>query len=622
MRIAIRPWIMAALAAGLFLPSVQQVRADEKVAAENAKADQSGTIAVFTLGKPLTEKPAAEDMPFLTGSVPDSFLSMTARMKRAAGDDEVKAVVLLMSTGALGVAQTEELQRVISEIKDAGKPVYAHADLLTTRQMMILSAASQISVSPTGYLFMTGLYGEQLFLRGLLDKLKITPEFITMGAYKSAAETFMRTSPSPEAAKMNNWVFDGLFESTVQAIADGRGVKPGQVKKWIDFGLYSAKEAKEAGIIDHVQYRQDFVTELKKKHGSGIEFNKRYGKKSQQQIDFSNPFAALQLWAQILAGPSKKKSDKDAVAVVYVEGAIYPGSPAPSLFGESDGAFSTPIRKALDKAAEDDSVKAVVLRVNSPGGSVVASEIILDATRRVKAKKPIVISMGNVAASGGYYVSCAADTIFAEPGTITGSIGVLSGKFVTTKMWDSIGINFTPLARGAKSGMLGSYAPFTDAERARMTEWMEDVYGQFKGHVTAIRGDRLKKPIDDLAAGRVWTGRQAHEHGLVDELGGLNEAIAFIADEAKVDDYEVRVIPRPKNFMEMLTGDLSGGSNKKTKNLSLEASFAQSELWKAALPMLEGLDPQRVAAVRQAFEQLEIVRREQISLTMPIIVTE
>ena len=609
-------WTISAVTALLILPT-QNI-----AVAADSDLKSGGTVAVFSIDGGITEKPGDEELAFLTGQSADSFLSLTSRMRQTIDDDDVKAVVILAGDTAPGLAQAEELHKLLSDIKKSGKPVYVHADALMTRQVMIFSGASEISMSPTGYIFLHGLYGEQVHLRGLLDRLRIKPDFITMGAYKSAAETFMLESASPAASEMTKWLFDGMFNSTVNAIASGRNVKSDQVLKWIDEGIYSATEAAEAGIIDSVTYRQDLVTKIKEKHGEGVSFDKRYGKKSQQQIDFSNPFAALQLWAQILSGPSKKKSDKDAIAVVYVEGAILPGSPANSPFGASDGAYSTPIRKALDEAADDDTVKAVVLRVDSPGGSVVASEIILDATRRIKAKKPIVISMGNTAASGGYYVSCAADTIFAESGTITGSIGVLSGKFVTTDMWKSIGINFTPLSRGKKAGMLGSAAAFTEGERARMTNWMENVYGEFKNHVTSIRGDRLKMPIDDLAAGRVWTGQQALEHGLVDRIGGIHDAIDFIADEASVDDYEVRVIPRPQNFAELLMGDLSGGSDKKSKTLSLESSVSEDSLWKAALPLMQGLDPNRVAAVRQAILQLDIVNRERISLSTPILIAE
>ena len=204
------------------------------------------------------------------------------------------------------------------------------------------------------------------------------------------------------------------------------------------------------------------------------------------------------------------------------------------------------IRKALDEAARDNSIKAVVLRVNSPGGSAVASEIILDATRRVKARKPFVVSMGDVAGSGGYYVACASDVIYADETTITASIGVVGGKIATADMWKKVGVTFKSYKRGENAGMLSTGEPFTDRERQRMQSWMNDVYDVFQSHVRAIRGSRLKKPLDELAGGRVFTGKQALDLGLVNRIGGLGDAIAYVAGEAKLKDFEVRTVPAPR----------------------------------------------------------------------------
>src|SRR5205085_4145641 len=236
------------------------------------------------------------------------------------------------------------------------------------------------------------------------------------------------------------------------------------------------------------------------------------------------------------------KSEKNAVGIVYVDGTIALGTGKSSPFGGATGAHSTDIRKALDDAARDDSIKAVVLRVDSPGGSAVASEIILDATRRVKAKKPFVVSMGDVAGSGGYYVACASDVIFADESTITGSIGVVSGKLVTSGAWKKIGVTFKSYKRGENAGMLSSDEPFSKTERERMQGYMDEIYNVFKGHVVAIRGKKLAKPIDELAGGRVYTGKQALELGLVDRIGTLEDAIQYVAKEAKVSGYEVREI--------------------------------------------------------------------------------
>ena len=416
-------------------------------------------------------------------------------------------------------------------------------------------------------------------------------------------------------------IFFDLFDTFVGLIADGREKTREEVRQWIDHGLYSAEKAAELGIIDTAEYRADLLEFIKQEHGEKVKFAKRYGKKTSEQIDFSNPFAMFKIWAKILRGPTKP-SKKTAVAIVYVDGAIVPGKPEPSPFGSSGMAYSDPIRRALDKAAEDESVKAVVLRVNSPGGSAVASEIILQATRRVAAKKPLLVSMGNVAGSGGYYVSCGAETIFADAGTITASIGVVAGKLATDEMWNSIGITWHPIARGKNSGMLHSRHVFTAEQKENLQSWMDEVYEVFKGHVVEIRGDRLTKPIDELAGGRVFTGRQALELGLVDRIGTLNDAIKAVAKKANLAKYEVRVLPRPKNFIEVLMSDMSG-AGEEDQQIHLGTSGNQagqtSFVWKAVAPVLRQLEPQQTKSLRRLLVQLEILQQERISLTMPEI---
>ena len=269
----------------------------------------------------------------------------------------------------------------------------------------------------------------------------------------------------------------------------------------------------------------------------------------------------------------------------------------------------------MESALEDRSIKAVVLRVDSPGGSAVASEAIMQASARVAAEKPLIVSMGNVAGSGGYYVSLASETVFADPSTITGSIGVVSGKFATTDMWKKIGITFHPINRGKRATILSSSQIWSDAEREEFQIWMDEVYGVFKQHVVDIRGDKLAKPIDELAGGRVYTGRQALEFGLVDKLGGLDDAIQHAAKTAGLEKYEVRVIPRTKNFLEILMGDISGQSDDEKQRISLNAP---APLWEAALPLLKGVDPNRVGTIKRAFDQMELIRQERVIMAMPV----
>ena len=607
--------LRAMFVVSIFLPAMHPVAAQTKTASKD-----NHTIAVFSLDGPITEKPQQDEFQLLLGTeLGESLKDLTARLKKAGEDEAVKAVVLLVGSPVMGTAQIEEVRSALDAIKANGKRIHAHADVLTMSQYTLLSGASEISMVPTGYLFITGLYGEQMYLRGLLEKLGVTPDYTTRGAYKSAAETFMRTGPSPEAREMYGWLFDSLYENSVQAIASGRNVDQDKARGWIDHGVFTAERAIEHGIIDAVRHRQEFETHLRETYGDKTEFDKRYGKKKKAGIDFSSPMGVMQFYAELFAPPRRARHDKDAVAVVYLEGIILSGSPAPSPFGTSGLAYSTPIRKALDKLVEDDSVKAVVFRINSGGGSAVASEVILNATRRVAAKKPFVVSMGDVAGSGGYYVACGAETIFVDASTITGSIGVLAGKFATTKMWDKAGITWQPIKRGANSGILSTYDVFSKAERAALDGYMDEVYKVFKDHVAANRGDRLKRPIDDLAGGRVFSGRQAIEHGLADQIGGLDAAIAHAAARAELDDYEIRVVPRPRNIMEQLTSGITGDSSDEDRLRLSAGARTGASLQAAALPYLEALDPSRVRAVRHALKQLEALQHEQVLLTMPIL---
>lgn len=611
---------------GLFIicalsPFLLFLAATPAPAAPAAPADQEKPhpiVAVFRLEGPLTEPPADETLQ-LFGPTGTSLRQLIARFDKAATDPAVKAVVLMPELAALGAAQVEELRAAIARIRDHGKEVYIHSDSLLMGQYLMACGASRISVVPTGALLVPGLHASSLHLRGLLDKIGVTPDFLTEGAYKTAAELFMRQQPSPEADQMMNWLLDSWYSTFTDLITKGRKVDAATAQRWIDQALFSANQAKDAGLIDAVESLADFEAMLKEHYGQDVVFDKQYGRKKTPELDFSSPFAFLKIWTELLGGAAKKPAEKSAVGIVYVSGTIMLGKSTVSPFGGELGAFSTDISQALEKAADDDSIVAVVLRIDSPGGSATASEIILEATKRLKGKKPFVVSMGDVAGSGGYYVACGANTIFADAATLTGSIGVVAGKFATTAMWNKIGVTFKAYQRGQNADIFSTDNVFSDSERARMRGYMDDVYGEFKKHVTDIRGDRLKKPIDELAGGRVFTGRQALDLGLVDRLGTLHDAIAFAADQAKVANYDVRVVPEPKNFLEQLF-EQAAGRQDDPSHVNLASS--QDNLLKLAAPYLQDLDPQRVAAIASALRRLQILQKEGVVLSMPQIVTE
>lgn len=595
------------------------------LAAETSTKKSSSTskqpiVAVFRLRAPIVETPVDEVLMLGGGHQPVAMKDIVRRLNKARDDAAVKAVVVLLEEPNLSTAQSEELRQALVEISKSGKNVYAHADSLSMHDYVLLSAATHLGVSPTGDLWLTGLYAETMYLRGLLDKLGVKPDFLTCGEYKSAAEMFMRESPSRQADEMENWIVDSVYSTQVKLIAAGRGVDEEKVRKWIDGGPYTATKGRDLGIIDAVQQRQDLEARLKHRFGRDVKFDHRYGQTSRQQVDFSSPFAAFEIFGELLGG-KRKKTHKTSVAIVYVDGPIVLGSAEASPFAGTTGtAASSNLRRALDDAAADDTIKAVVLRVNSPGGSATASEVILDATRRVKAKKPLVVSMGSVAASGGYFVSCAADTVFADEATITGSIGVVGGKLATTDMWKKIGVTFKEYPRGKHAGILSTAHVFTADERTHMQSWMDDIYGVFKEHVTAARGKKLKKPIDELAGGRVYTGRQALDLGLVDKLGSLEDTIKFAAEQAKLETYELRVVPEPKNFFELFLEETTGDDdNQKSQHLSATLAGHGSGLLDAVLPLVGKLDPQRLAALRLAVLRMDLIQREGAVLMAPEI---
>jgi len=540
-------------------------------------------------------------------------------MTKAAADPDVKAVVVLADEGSFGVAQLEELRAAMQKARAAGKKVYAQSDSMVMGEYLLLCGSSRLSMASTADLWVTGIYGDAPYLHGLLTKLGIQGDFLHCGAYKSAAEVFMRDGPSPEAEQMQNWLLDSIYATSIKLIATGRNVTEDQARNWIDGGPYSAEKAKAAGMIDAIENRAQFEAMLRSEYGQDVAFDKQYGSTKPPTLDLNNPFAMMRTFAQLMGAQKESGPQKPGIGVVYVCGPIMLGRSDSGLSG-STTANSTDIARALDQAARDDSIKAVVLRVDSPGGSAVASEIILQATQRVKDKKPLVVSMGNVAGSGGYYVACAADTIFADEGSITASIGVVAGKFITTTMWNDIGVTWKAYQRGAESGLLSTDAPFTPEQRQRMQTWMDDVYGVFKGHVTAIRGNRLKKPIDDLAGGRVYTGAQALDLGLVDKIGTLSDAIAFAADQAKVTDYQVRTVPEPKNFLQRLM-EQSSGADDDPNHLAAAAHVSvradAPSLLKLAAPYLANIDPDHARLIQSSLWQLQLMQKEGVILMMP-----
>ncbi|MEJ2702252.1 MAG: signal peptide peptidase SppA [Sedimentisphaerales bacterium] len=607
-------WIIVVLV--LVLGAVPAVSVGQTSATGQEQVAPAPVIAHFHLSGVVSESPVVDPFGLAAGEVP-SLKSLVSRIDKAADDDQVKAVVLTFNQMSIGFGQIQELRAAIDRVKAADKKVYVHTGTLDTLSYALLCAGSRVSMEPESSLWLMGLYGESLYVKTLLDKIGVEADYMHMGDYKSAAEMLTRTGPSKPAEENLNWLLDGMYTALVDMIAKSRGKSSSEVKQLIDQGPYLADQALAKGLIDSIQTQEEFLTQLRTDFGPQAKIDNRYGAKQAMQVDLSNPFAFFTVLADMLKPP--KKSQKETIALIYVEGVILPGYSQPTLFGQSGAAFSGDIRKALETAAKDDTVKAVVMRIDSPGGSAEASEVILNASRQVQARKPLIVSMGDVAASGGYYVTCAADGIFADEATITASIGVVGGKLVTAGMWDKLGINWVGYKRGANSDLFDGSRPFSDSQRKLLGDYMKSVYEVFKGHVAKARGDRLNKPIDQMAGGRVYTGKQALELGLVDHIGGLKAAIDFAASKASIENYEVRIIPRPKDFFTMLMEDMSGeGESAPDLNLpDAKALMIAEPTVKPMLDLLRKTEPQRARALYQALQRVDLMRREGVIMMMP-----
>ena len=576
------------------------------------------SVAVFGLGGAVSEGPGGGDLSsLLSGTAPESLRSLVSRMDRAGRDKQVAAVALLYNGPVVGSAQLEELVSAVDRLRETGKPVYLLAESMGTGGYVLASHCSHLSVVPGGELALVGLATESPYIRGLLDWLGVEPDFLTCGDFKSAGEMYMREGPSRNAAAMGDRLLDSQYRTYVDLIASGRNVDRKQVRHWIDQGPYTASRARAAGLIDAVEHRREFYERMRRAHGQTSRLLTRYGLPPRQQVDLSSPLGLIQFYSKLLQGPGRVVNRGDTIAMVYLEGTIVGGSMPISPTGGA-AASSETLRKTLAVVERDKAIKAVVLRIDSPGGSALASEVILDAIRKVQANKPVIVSMGNVAASGGYYVASYADEILAQPTTITGSIGVVGGKFATTGLWDKLGIKWASRSRGANATLNGTARVFTDDQRDRVQEQMDEIYGTFKRHVVDGRGKKLKKPIEQIAGGRVYTGRQALELGLVDRMGGQVDAIAAAAKRAGIRKYTIREYPESQGLFDSLMGTRQ--SDRSGPLVGRRRGRREGvRLLDRVVPLLGTLEPQRAEAIRRIVGHLERLQHERVFLLAPEI---
>lgn len=459
----------------------------------------------------------------------------------AKDDEDIKGVSINNNFIIAGLAQTQAIRKALEDFKKSGKFIYTYGDFYMQKDYYLASVADSIFLNPVGALDFRGLSSEVLFFKDLQEKTGVKMEVIRHGKYKSAVEPFIANEMSEANRTQIKELISSLWNSMVEDISDGRNILAEDLNVIADtLGGRSPEYAKLSGLIDDIIFYDQYEQKLKNAVG----------------LQLSKDLNIVSLSDYVMR--SNKKVDrkgKDKIAVVFAQGEILYGEGGPDVIGQGI------INKAIIKAKEDKDIKAIVLRVNSPGGSALTSDIIWREIELAKKKKPVIVSMGNVAASGGYYIAVGADKIFAEPTTVTGSIGVFGTVPNMAELAGEIGINAEQVGTNKNAVEYSLFEPMSDDFRNLVQESVESTYDTFLQRVSQGRNISMAA-ADSLAQGRVWSGVDAKRLGLIDELGNLEDAIVEAAKMAELTEYGVKKFPRYKSGLERFMEDLGGASAK------------------------------------------------------------
>ena len=525
-------------------------------------AVDSNSTLVLQVGGDLSEVAPADVVGYLRGVRVPTVRSVIDNLRKAKVDSRVRGVILKPTTFSSPFwAKVQEIRDAVIDFRKSGKPVYAYLEYGGDREYYLATAADKVFLMPSAPLDLTGVATYELFLRGTLDKIGAYPDLHHVGEYKTAVNTFTQKSYTPTHKEMDESLTRDLYEQIVRGIADGRKKPEAEIRARFDDGPFLPEDALNAGLIDDVAYEDQVDEKL------------RAGE-HRERLD-ADDYARVSLKSLGLnRGPR--------IAVVYANGAITSGR---SGYDPINGAVvgSDTLIEHIRQARKDSQVRAIVLRVDSPGGSAAASDAVwreLMITRQERADRPLVVSMSDLAASGGYYIAMPAQVIVAEPSTLTGSIGIFGGKVVTGGVYGKLGANIQSTSVGRHAEINSPARPYNAEELKKLQEQLQAFYDQFVEKVAEARHTTPEK-IDAIAQGRVWTGQQAKQNKLVDELGGLDHAIAIAKQRAKIAadaDVEIQIFPAPKSFYELVSDTINGTSSSLTMGQWLNQNLTAGEI--------------------------------------------
>jgi protease-4 len=527
-------------------------------------------VLVLRVGGDLAEVASGDVVGYLRGARTSTVRAIVDNLRKAKVDSRIRAV-LLKPTGFDSPfwGKVQEIRDAVLEFKKSGKPVYAHLEYGGDREYYLATAADKVFLLPSSSLDLSGVATYQLFLRGSLDKIGAYPDLHHIGDYKTYSNTFTQKGYTAAHKEMDQSLNVDLYEQLVRGIADGRKKDEAEVRRLIDAGPFLPEEALRAGLVDDVVYEDQVDDKL----ASG---------RNGRRVEGDDYARVTTVSLGLNVGPR--------IAVIYAAGTINGGR---SGYDPVDGAVlgSDTLNEYIRQARRDGQVRAIVLRIDSPGGSASASDAVwreLMIARNERADRPLIASMSDLAASGGYYIAMPAQVIVAQPSTLTGSIGIVGGKFVTGGVYEKLGARIESTSIGRHAEINSPARPYNPEELKKLQEQLQAFYDQFVEKAAESRHMPPEK-IDAIAQGRVWTGRQAKQNGLVDQLGGLDRAIAVAKQRAKIpveSDVELVVYPPRKSFYELVSEQFSGSSEQMAVGAWMAANLTKGEL--DALRMLRG----------------------------------
>jgi protease IV len=580
------------------------------ITAGSASAKEPASVRMLELEGALMERPSPFGWLFKDDNEP-TLRNIIDSIHDAAEDPELDAVVIRMKDSSIGTTQIEELGKAVQMLREGGKKVSLFAEAYGPAEFMLASFVDDVVIQAGGPVSLPGLHMEEMFLADTLAWIGVKADMVQVGDYKGAAEQMGRSSPSPQWEQNITSLLDSLYGNMRSMLKSGRNLTDAQLDAAMNnLWLADADDAKASGLIDTVVDFPNLTTHLESRLDGTITWGSDLGHHSHAAMMPANPLALFSM----LSSEPDTTPDGPTIAVVHIDGPIVDGdSTVAGFLGGEESVGSRTIRRALEDIIDEDMIKGVVVRIDSPGGSATASEVIWQGLRRLADKKPVWVSVGSMAASGGYYCAVAGDKIYVNPSSIVGSIGVVGGKMSMAGLYDKVKVNITSRSRGPRAAMFDTTKPWSTDELAVVRAKMQQTYDLFTSRVTAGRKDI---DLSKTAEGRLFTGNVAVGLKMADAVGGLNNAVADLAESLQLAEYDVMDYPGPKALDELF-GDMMSGFIHAPAAPGARTAGSSAIAAEAAALIREVLGDRAWRQIRGPMRAMMQLRDEPVLLTMP-----